>query len=191
MAWAPDYVTAADLRAYLRIGDGADDVFLGLWATAVSRNVDAFCNRQFGKVAGAESRTYTTVYDRHLACWVAEIDDLCDAGALVVVDRNGTTITDYELQPVNSLVKARPYERVLTSVPGPLTMTSPSWGWSAVPAAVPSGAYLQAARLAARRDSPFGIAGSPSEQGEVRLLAQLDPDFRTVLQPYVRRWWAA
>ena len=61
---------------------------------------------------------------------------------------------------------------------------------SAVERAVKAGLFLQGARLAARRDSPFGISGSPSEQGEIRLLAQLDPDFKTSLKPLRREWWA-
>jgi hypothetical protein len=62
-----------------------------------------------------------------------------------------------------------------------------------VPPSIPAALLLQASRLNKRRDSPFGIAGSPSAQGagEVRLLARLDPDFITTLKPYVRKWWAA
>lgn len=190
MAWAPDYVTAEGLRSYLRIDDSADDTFLALWATTVSRNVDDFCGRQFGKVGTVEAREYATRYDRHLRCWVAEIDDVQTVASMIVLDENATELTDYVLSPVNALKKGKPYERIAVEVSGPLTISA-LWGWTDVPAAVPTGAYLQAARLAARRDSPFGIAGSPSEQGEIRLLAQLDPDFRTSLKPLRRSWWAA
>jgi hypothetical protein len=190
VAWAPDYVTAEGLRSYLRIDDSADDAFLTLWATTVSRNVDDFCSRQFGKVAMVEAREYPTVYDRHLRCWIAEIDDLMSVASMIVLDPDANELTDYALSPVNALKKGKPYERIAVQVCGPLTISA-LWGWTDVPAAVTTGAYLQAARLAARRDSPFGIAGSPSEQGEIRLLAQLDPDFRTSLKPLVRKWWAA
>lgn len=190
MAWAPDYVTSAGLKSYLRIDDTADDVFIALWATTVSRNVDDFCGRQFGRVALVESREYATVYDRHQGCYVAEIDDLQSVASMIVLDQNATEITDYTLSPVNALQKGKPYERIAVTVAGPLTISA-LWGWTDVPSAVPTGAYLQAARLAARRDSPFGISGSPQEQGEIRLLAQLDPDFRTSLKPLKRDWWAA
>lgn len=190
MTWAPDYVTTAELRSYLRIDDSADDTLLGIWATTVSRNVDDFCGRQFGKVALVESREYATIYDRHQRCWTAEIDDLQTVASAIVLDPNAVEVTDYTLGPVNALVKGRPYERIALTTAGPITISA-LWGWTAVPAAVTSGALLQAARLAARRDSPFGISGSPSEQGEIRLLAQLDPDFRTSLKPFQRNWWAA
>lgn len=190
MAWAPDYTTLAGLKSYLRIDDTADDVFLAVWITTVSRNVDDFCGRQFGQTL-AESRTYTPVWDRHLSRYVTVIDDLQDITGLAIVDENSTAVTDFTFQPVNALQKGRPYERILTTAStGDLTATG-LWGWSAVPSAAPTGVYLQAARLAKRRDSPFGIAGSPSEGSEIRLLAQLDPDFRTSLKPLRREWWAA
>lgn len=190
MTWAPDYAVLSDLKSYLRITDATDDVFVALWITTASRNVDDFCGRQFGKVAAPEARKYTGTWDRHLCKYVYEIDDLQDIAGLAVVDKNGTAVTDYELHPVNALVKGKPYERIITSVCGPLTITGP-WGWTAVPSAVKTGLFLQAARLSVRRDSPFGVAGSPSEGSEIRLLAKLDPDFRTSLKPLQREWWAA
>jgi hypothetical protein len=99
---------------------------------------------------------------------------------------------DYVLRPRNAAAKGKPYERVkLTSWSGGELTMHGSPGWTAVPSAVKTGIFLQGARLAARRDSPFGISGSPQEQGEIRLLAQLDPDLRTSLKPFIRSWWAA
>lgn len=190
MAWAPDYVTAPELKDYLRITDAADDAFVALWVATVSRNVDDECGRQFGQVETAEARVYSGVWDRHQGGYLYEIDDLPDVDDLLVIGADATEVTDYTLQPENALQRGKPYERLLSSASGPLTITSPSWGWPAVPAAVKIGIFLQAARLAARRDSPFGVAGSPQQGSELRLLAQLDPDFRTSLKPLRRSWWA-
>lgn len=195
MTWKPDYAVVASLKSYLRISDTVDDVFLALWVTTSSRNVDDFCGRQFGQVAAPEAREYTAEWDRPSGRWVYEIDDLPTTVGFTVATTDTVPVTllatDYKLGPVNALKTGKVYERLTTSsYAGPLTMTG-SWGWTSVPSAVPTGLYLQAARLAARRDSPFGIAGSPSEGSELRLLAQLDPDFRTSLKPYVRNWWAA
>jgi hypothetical protein len=179
------------LKNYLEIQHNADDVFVALWVTTASRNVDDYCGRQFGQVASAEERTYTPVWDRHLGAYVTEIDDVQDITGITVEDSNGDAVTDYDLEPVNALKKGKPYERILTTTcTGKLTIWV-KWGWSAVPSAVSMGLLLQGARLAARRNSPFGISGSPSEQGEIRLLAQLDPDFKTSLNPLRRDWWAA
>jgi hypothetical protein len=196
VTWAPDYAELADLKAYLRIEDTADDVFLAVWITTVSRNVDDFCGRQFGQTAAVEERTYETVWDRHQCLYVADVDDVQDVTGLTVTYEDGTaetawtsSVDGYRLWPRNASQKGKPYEQITVPSAGPITVEV-KWGWTAVPSAVPTGVYLQGARLAARRDSPFGISGSPQEQGEIRLLAQLDPDFKTSLKPLVRNWWA-
>jgi hypothetical protein len=209
VTWAPDYVTTAELKSYQRISDTDDDTLLALWITAASRAVDKHCGRQFGQVATVEAREYTTVYDRHQGCYLAVIDDLPTITGLIVLDADAVEITDYTLDPVNALLKGKPYERLwLTSSSGtaalgwpyswpwpllptgrPLTITA-KWGWTAVPSAVKVATMLQASRFAARRDSPYGIAGSPSEGSELRLLATLDPDLKTSLSAFRRDWWA-
>jgi hypothetical protein len=86
-------VTSAELKSYLRITDTADDTLVALWVTTVSRNVDDFCGRQFGKVASAEDRYYPTFYDRPEGAWFAELDDLQDTTGLTFADKNGTAVT--------------------------------------------------------------------------------------------------
>lgn len=189
MVWAPDYLTLADAHDFLRIGDTGDDGLLPAWITAASRAVDDFCGRQFGKVDAAQSRTYPTVFDRYLGCWVADVDDFYDDD-LTVVDGNANQITDYEVEPVNAVVKGRVYTRVLVNRGGPLVIDSESWGWPAVPASIVTATQLQLGRLAKRRDAPFGVAGSPSQGSEIRLLDKLDVDAALHAKPFVRRWWA-
>lgn len=190
MTWAPDYCTTADVKGYLRISDTADDVLLALWVTAASRAVDRHCGRQFGQVAALETREYPAVWDRHLGAYVAVIDDVQDDTDLTVVDADANEVTDYELGPVNAVKKGRPYERLISSTGGVLTVDA-LWGWTAVPPAVKAATMLQTARFAARRDSPYGIAGSPSDGSEMRLLATLDPDLKTSVVAFRRDWWAA
>jgi hypothetical protein len=55
------------------------------------------------------------------------------------------------------------------------------FGWNAVPAGVSGATWLQVNRWNARRESPYGVAGSPTEGSEVRLSAVLDPDVRAIL----------
>jgi hypothetical protein len=64
MAWAPDYITAEQLAAYLRITDDDDDVELAIAVGAASRAIDNHTNRQFGKVDAAEQRLYTSTASR-------------------------------------------------------------------------------------------------------------------------------
>ncbi len=192
MVWAPDYVTAEQLKTYLKIQHDEDDVFLANWATAVARNVDDFCYRQFGKVDSSETRYFSPYWDSHECKTFIDIDDLYDAAGLTIVDYDTNSITDYTLEPRNALLKGKVYTRISLSgrYTGDFAFTSDKWGWSDVPASIPTATYIQASRVAARRGAPFGVAGSPTDGSEIRLLAQLDPDFKTTLKPYVRQWYA-
>lgn len=191
MVWAPDYVTAAQLKSYLKIQHDDDDLFLANWATAVARNVDDYCSRQFGQVGTAETRYYTPVWDRNECKTFIEIDDLQDVTGFKLFNPDGTEITDYTFYPRNALVKGMVYTEVAVETRYTKEMSALGlWGWTSVPASIPTSTYIQASRLDARRSSPFGIAGSPTDGSEIRLLAQLDPDFKTTLKPYVRKWYA-
>ena len=194
MTWAPAYVTSDELKAFIRVTDTVDDVEVASAIEAASRAVDEHTGRQFGQVVSAEARRYTA---RPRGCrWVVAVDDLMDAAGLVVAVPAGA-ITLYDLTPINAAVKGRPWTRLAVN-PGSavqptgevyeVTVTA-KWGWSAVPAAVKNAVKLQASRFLARRDSPYGVAGSPDQGSEVRLLARVDPDVAVILRPYVRREW--
>jgi uncharacterized phiE125 gp8 family phage protein len=199
MTWAPDYVTAAELKSYLRITDTADDAELALAITTASRAVDGFCHRQFGQVASAEERSYTAYWDRRERVWVVGFDDLQDTTGLTVTVEAGE-IDVYTLEPVNAAQEGRPFTRLRVdsdSAAKPTTEThgvtiDAVWGWDAVPAAVEQATLLQASRFHARRFSPYGVAGSPEQGSEMRLLAKLDPDVELSLaRAKLIRWWAA
>jgi hypothetical protein len=193
MTWAPDYSDVATVRSYIRSGlDSDSDAFIASWITATSRNVDDFCGRQFGNTGTLQTRVYDPVFDRALGKQVYEIDDVQNLTGMTIA--TGVTVqaaTGFTLWPRNAVANGMPYTQLRTSAfSGTITATA-VWGWNAVPAAAPTGLLLQAARLAKRRDSPFGVAGSPTDGSELRLLAQLDPDFKTTLKPFMRTWWAA
>lgn len=203
MAWQPDYVTSADLKSYLRITNTNDDAEIALAIPAASRAVDRETGRQFGVVAAAAQRFYTGRWDRRLCRWVVEIDDLMSTSnfAAITVDSEGVTlgtIDDYVLEPRNAAAKSRPWTQMLIR---PNSTYKPSgardevavtalWGWTAVPDTIKQATLLQASRFFARRNSPWGIAGSPDDGSEMRLLARVDPDVAVMLGSY-KRWWAA
>jgi hypothetical protein len=194
MAWAPDYASLVEARAYVtRSTSTVDDVELGLAVTAASRAVDRATNRQFGLVA-AEERAYPVRWDRRACRYVVDIDDLMTTTGLVVAGVAFDS-TVHRLVPINAAQRGRPWERlVLATLPevssdGEATVEAP-WGWSAIPAPAKNATLLQTSRFAARRNSPFGIAGSPEQGSELRLLARVDPDVAVMLAPFVR-WWAA
>lgn len=204
MAWAPAYLEIDELKAFLRIssGDTVDDAALSVAIEAASRAIDVSCNRQFGKVDVAEERFYTARWDRQRTRWVIDIDDLMDMTGLVVEiqDTDGNAvgeIDDYVLEPRNAAQRGRPWTALVvrpgssvvpTGVQGEIAATG-LWGWTALPGSITQGCQLQASRFHARRESPYGVAGSPDLGSELRLLAKLDPDVAVIVAPY-RRWWA-
>lgn len=196
MVWAPDYVTANELKSFLRIdvADTVDDAQLAFAITAASRAVDLTTKRQFGQAAAAEARIYTPRWDGSRCRWVIEIDDLQDATGLTVTTTAGT-INLFTKQPVNAVVNGKPWTRLVVDPTAAVipkgteneaTVTA-KFGWSAVPPTIKQATLLQASRLFKRRDAPFGVAGSPEAGSEVRLLARIDPDVAVTLRPYVRQ----
>lgn len=194
MAWAPDYVTSAELKAFLRIGDTDDDAQVSIAISAASRAIDRCAGRQFGKVATTEVRAYTAQYDRHRQQWIVDIDDLADIVTVTVLV-GSDELVGYTFEPFNAVAVGGVYTRLVLDSGGTgasfgVTIDA-AWGWPSVPTSVKQATLLQASRFMARRDSPYGIAGSPTEGSEVRLLARVDPDVGVALQPYRRNWWAA
>lgn len=200
MAWSPDYVTALELRSYVRIDDPDDDVQLALAVAAASRAVDTHTHRQFGQVDSVEERTYTAEWDRRRCRWIVGIDDVQEIAGLIVQTEGGV-IDAYTLEPVNAAQKGKPFTSLVvgsdsTIKPSgshtepPLVTIEALWGWTAVPVTIKQATLLQASRFHKRRDAPFGVAGSPADGSEMRLLARVDPDVAVSLAGYVR-WWAA
>ena len=204
MVWQPDYVTVEELRGFLRITDTEDDAELTLAIAAASRAVDTHCHRQFGLLTGPEARYYTARWSRELGRWYVDIDDLMTTVGLVVnadLADDGTytdLIDELALRPVNAAAKARPWTRIVVH---PTSAHHPNgrdaavevvarFGWTTVPTEVKEAALLQASRFGARRDSPYGVAGSPELGSEVRLARRVDPDVAVSLTGVIR-WWAA
>jgi hypothetical protein len=195
MTWAPDYVTAANVASYLRVTDNVDDTWFTTWASASSRAVDRACNRQFGQLAAPAARVYRRrpAYNADTGLWVLEVDDFMDTTGMLI---NGVAYASsgVTLLPDNAAAEGRPWTRIgftswpvqpVAGSPVPYTITA-RWGWSAVPSQVPAACYLQCARWNFRRDAPAGVAGSPDQGSEIRLLARLDPDVATTLTGLAR-----
>lgn len=193
MALEPDYVTDTELKAFVRIDDDQDDAQVALAITAASRAVDDHTNRQFGKVDAPATRYYTAQARTDRGRWVVLIDDLMSTTGLTVTIEAGT-VDLYTLEPRNAAADGRPWTRLVVDPDATNQPTGDEyefaiaapWGWTAVPIPVKQATSLQASRLLARRDSPFGVAGSPDLGSELRLLAKVDADVAVLLRRYVR-----
>jgi hypothetical protein len=201
MTWAPDYATGEQLSSYVGVDDNRDDEAFGLAVTASSRAIDTRTRRQFGASAAGESRFFTARWSVKRRGYVVECDDF-HALTEVTIDGtgDGTYSTTLDLAaavklPTNAAVKSRPWERLLirgastvATWPDGVRMVG-TWGWEAVPDTIHQATLLQGSRLGARRNSPFGVAGSPDSGTEIRLLAKLDPDVQLMIENYRRRVW--
>ncbi|MBQ1061326.1 hypothetical protein [Micromonospora sp. C41] len=188
MPWKPDYLTDTEAADFVR-APGVDLADLATWCTAASRAIDKRCNRQFGQVDTLTARTYRrpAVYDVVSGLWLLEIDDVQDVTGMTV---GGTALASSgaTLLPDNAVLDGRPYERLgFADYPDGPVIVAAVFGWTEVPAQVVGATKLQVSRWSSRRDSPYGIAGSPENGSELRLLARLDPDVSTTLAGLARR----
>lgn len=195
MPWKPDYLSLADGKAFLRVSDALDDAEIAGWITAASRAIDKRCNRQFGQLAAPAARVYRrpAVWDPVTGLWIRRIEDTQDVTGMTI---NGVAYASSGavLLPDNAPADSEPWTAVGFSTqpdlsypgsPAAMTMVA-RWGWTAIPGQVVAAVKLQINRLNSRRDSPFGVAGSPSDGSEMRLLSKLDADVAVTLAGLVR-----
>ncbi len=194
MALTNAYCTLAELKASLAITDSVDDTPLEAAITATSRMIDDYTGRFFyrnGTTQSPVARYYTP-----LDPWTMNMDDSVSITEVATDDNFNQTwdtvwsTSDYMLEPVNNPQRGWPVNRILAIgryvwpyyLPQSCRITG-VWGWNAVPAEINMATLIQAARLFTRRQSPFGIAGSP-DLGTVRLTAKLDADVEALLRPF-------
>jgi hypothetical protein len=204
MALYPDYITAAQLKAHLRINDTADDLAIGIAITAASRAIDHSTNRQFGLATAPVARVYTWTGGYIEGLPAVEVDDFMTTTGLVVkLDQAGqgtygSALTGVDPWPWNAVADGKPYTHLVfrsyaSAFPTPFSQgvqVTANWGWTTVPTIVVQATLIQAGRFFVRRDSQYGVAGSPETGTELRLFDRLDPDVALMLTT-VRRWWGA
>ncbi len=123
--------------------------------------------------------------------------------------------TDFDLYPWNAAADTKPWTHIVlrpqataafsyqyafspfaavpystSPFPGRNVSVTANWGWTTVPAEVTQACLIQASRVFVRRDSPYGVTGSPDLGSETRLLAKLDPDVQMLLKRVTRMWAA-
>jgi hypothetical protein len=201
MAWSPDYCSASELKAHLRVSDSADDAEIGIVISAASRAIDHAAGRQFGNAS--QTRVYAWRGECAEGRPAVGIDDVMTTVGLTVkldTDNDGsfaTTLTlgtDFDMWPANAPADGEPWTH-LKFLPGGVLPDYPvqvagTFGWTAVPTIVKNACLIQAARFFVRRDASFGVAGSPELGSETRLLERLDPDVAVMIAA-VRKWWGA
>jgi len=188
------YCTLAGLKASLNITDAVDDTALEAAITAASRMIDDYTERFF--YANGTSQSPVTRYYTALDAYTINVDDITTVTEIATDDNfdftYGTVFTtsDFMVEPINNPIKGFPYNRLLAigsyifpyQLPQAVRVKG-VWGFTAVPPEVNMATLIQSSRLFGRRQSPFGIAGSP-EMGTVRLYSRLDADVEVLLRPF-------
>lgn len=158
--------------------------------------IDDFTGRFFyanGTVGSPVIRYYTPNDP-----WTLAVDDYVSISEIATDDNFNQTwstvwaASDFLKEPVNNSLRGWPYTRLLATgryvwpyyLPQACKVTG-VWGWPAVPAEVNQACIIQSSRIFVRKQSPFGIAGTP-ELGTVRLSSRLDPDVQAFLRPINR-----
>lgn len=194
------YASLGDLKSAIRITDTDSDGLLQVALDAATTAIDEHCDRTFVASETATARVFEPVNGKVVT------DDFYTTDGLIV-SVGGTIIpaavpfvsAGYTLTPENSASTDEPYTGfyyssfpsaawpLLFAVQRATVSVTAKWGFaSEVPSAVELACLLQASRWFARRNSPYGIAGSPEMGTELRLLAKLDPDVAVMLAGKVR-----
>lgn len=188
------YCTLAQLKSSLAITDAVDDTPLEAAIQSTSRLIDDYTGRFFyqqGTSNAPVARLYTPL-DR----FIVNMDDNVLITQIAIDDnlsKQYNTVfatSDFMVEPVNNPLREWPVTRVLAIGRFVFPFFLPQsveikgvWGWPEIPAEINMATLIQAARLFTRRQSPFGIAGSP-ELGTVRLMSKLDADVEMLLRAF-------
>ena len=196
MAISNGYTTLNEVKAALDLDDSMENGGIELAIATASRMIDDYCGRFFyaDGTVGTPIVRYYTAQDP----WSLAVDDFVSISAIATDDNFNQTwstvwsTSDFMTEPINNPRRGWPYTRLLATgayvwpyyLPQAVKVTG-VWGWSAIPSEVNQACLIQSSRLFVRKQSPFGIAGTP-ELGTVRLASRLDPDVEALLRPMKR-----
>lgn len=155
MAWNAVYGTIAEYRARVDKSSSADDNDILEQLEAVSDLVNRECHRQFNQTPPATVRTFDACSD--IAVAVDDLVSLDASGFDVDTTKDGTyetnvanddllllpTLASEDLEPFTRIELA-PKQTTLTRLPDfrKAIQITGTWGWSAVPKAIPEYVYL-------------------------------------------------
>jgi len=179
MAITNGYCTQNQLKAFVGIptSDSQDDDLLDDAINAASRQIDAFCGRQFYADGSTSARKFFTNDLYRL-----RVDDISTTTGLVVKyddDDDGTyettvSASEFQVLPINGVVggiQGNPFYIVELISDGnhewPLDFSSnrpraeitAKWGYASTPEQIRQATLMLASELFAMRNAPLGVAG--------------------------------
>lgn len=191
------YVTRDQLKATLGLTGTSQDNQIDVAVEAASRAIDNVAETKF--YPASETRYYEPEpRDRELY-----LGDLTAVTAVGVdndgdgdyADETWVEGTDYYLSPRNAALDDTPYNTLVLLRPAGRRFpyyqqgirVAGTFGWANVPTSVAQYAEILASRLLRRaREAPLGFALNGAEQ-DAAAIVRRDPDFDTLVGPYIRR----
>ena len=172
---AEEYVTLAELRQWIGVGDSYDDPILSAAIATAENQVDEFCGRTFTLTDTVEARWLDgTAYDG----MILPYDIATTTGLLVSTDDNfdgiaetlWTINTHFTLLPANGIGpdgrSGWPYTQIRNvrstrwfPYGANAIQITARWGWTTVPANVRQATLILAAETVKLKDAPLGVAG--------------------------------
>lgn len=194
MAITNGYCTLAEVKSALRISDATDDTLLENAIEGASRRIDGYTGRFFYQQSATISMYTRDIYTVQLQNDLVSVTTLkTDDNGDGTFETTWTANTDYQLQPLNTVLQTRPYNRIVAvggktfpimiqpDLPG--VQVNGVWGWSSVPDDVREACVLLSMRGFARYNAALGVVGFADMAVQVR---SIDPDVRDMLSPYVQ-----
>lgn len=196
------YCTLEELHNHVMANGGGeftneDDSNMEIAIEAISRNIDGLPFLETNFYGAAETRYFTAAFSD-----TVYVDDLISITTLKTDGAGDYTynetwaITDYFLLPRNARVKAnakdmKPYREITTNINGNYSFPTHdhaveivgTWGYTnAVPSVVKQACLLMAHRVWKRKDTIFGIAGTPQLGVQIiQAKIQIDSDIIQLL----------
>lgn len=188
------YCTLAEVKSALRITDTTDDTLLEKAIEGASRRIDGHTGRFFYQRTATISLYTRDIYQLQLQNDLVSVTTLkTDDNGDGIFENTWTVNVDYQLQPLNTVLQSRPYNRVVAvgaksfpiiTIPDlPGVQIAGVWGWSAIPDDVREACVLLSMRGFARYNAALGVVGFADMAIQVRAV---DPDVRDMLSPYVQ-----
>lgn len=178
------YVARQEFKASVSIPDTTTDADVDMALEAASRAIEKVTQRRFWLDAEDVTRSYTANTSR-----LVMVDDVA---SITEVTSDGTVVTDYTAEPLNSDLDQEPFLWLASddgafSVKRGAVKVTGRFGWPVIPGQVPEFVTIAASKLLKRaREAPWGVVTAGGIEGHAIRLARQDPDLQFLLGPLMR-----
>ena len=171
MALGADYITRAELKAYMNLEGTSEDALVDAAISSASREIERHCHRQFNDAEAVSARVY-----KARRCDEIAVDDFwTTTGFKLEIDQNGdgtwteVASTEYQLTPLNRIRDGVEWVYWKIEMVGSTSLpvrkrasvrVTAQWGWESLPVDVKQAVKMLASDTFQVKDARMGVAGS-------------------------------